>query len=116
MSPARPDPTTVPWHAVVNDEIGGWAVATAPGPTSQIDHRQAEIVADFVRTEAIARRIADDHNAILPGAARTPHHDAGRVRTDDEDLAIRRRELLDAMAASNAKRLDQIREREGRLL
>jgi hypothetical protein len=52
-----------------------------------------------------------------------PHHAACRERTDDEQQAITgrdvdelRAELLDRMAARNARRLDRIREDEGRLL
>lgn len=50
--------TPGPWYAVVNDLIGGWAVATVDKPCSAHNHEAGEgEVADFVH-EADARFIA----------------------------------------------------------
>ncbi len=51
------------WYAVVNDLVGGWAVATVDRPLSEIDtkSRTVVVVADFVSEEA-ARYIATLHN------------------------------------------------------
>lgn len=63
-----PDPhylkvMAVPWYAVVNDLIGGWAVSTVDAPLS--DNSGLDI-ADFV-SEDVARHIAALHNAWLGG-------------------------------------------------
>lgn len=58
------------WHAVVNDEVGGWAVATADKPLSELartDETGEWMVADFT-SEALARHIAELHNAALDTA------------------------------------------------
>jgi hypothetical protein len=62
----------------------------------------------------LAMSIHPEHRC--PGPRLEPHHRAARTPTDDEDLALRRRKLLDGMAASAKARLDRIRESEGRLL
>lgn len=61
----KPPATTVRWHAVANDIIGGWAVATVDLPVSQVDHRHHTVVADMVTSETLARHIADLHNTAL---------------------------------------------------
>jgi hypothetical protein len=60
------NPLTVPWFPIPDDTIGGWAVATADMPVSQVDTRRRDVVvvAHFA-DEATARRIAGLHNAAL---------------------------------------------------
>lgn len=45
-----------------------------------------------------------------------PHHRAAKGRTEDEALALRRRDLLERMGVKAAARLEEIRADEGRLL
>jgi hypothetical protein len=59
---------------------------------------------------------AADHCPAVRGGRLEPHHEAARTRTDDEAVALRQRDLLDRMERSNTRRLDALREREGRLL
>ncbi len=60
------DPLTVPWYPVVNDLVGGWAIATADLPLSEIDTRTREvlIVGEFA-SESLARNVAQLHNAAI---------------------------------------------------
>ncbi len=60
------DPFTVPWHPVVNDLVGGWALAAADPPLSEIDTRSRDVavVAEFA-DEAVARYVARLHNTTI---------------------------------------------------
>jgi len=62
------DLLAVPWFAVPNDEIGGWAIATVDQPTSQIrpDGDEVVVFALFGEEQA-ARHIVALHNATLDG-------------------------------------------------
>ncbi len=60
------DPLTVPWYPVVNDLVGGWALATADLPLSEIDTRGREVVVVAeLADEAIARYVARLHNTTI---------------------------------------------------
>jgi hypothetical protein len=56
-----------PWYAIIDDLIGGWAVATIDLPTSQIERRLSEefVVIDLCLDEDVARHVAELHNARL---------------------------------------------------
>lgn len=60
------DPINHEWFPVVDDLVGGWAVATVDRPLSEIDptNRRHAAVACFV-DERHARHIAGLHNASL---------------------------------------------------
>jgi hypothetical protein len=51
------------WYAVADPDVGGWAVATADRPTTDLGPGE-RCVAQFV-DEAIARHIARLHNTVL---------------------------------------------------
>lgn len=57
---------TVLWYPVVDDEVGGWAIATADKPVSQIDpvHSSEYVIGDFL-SEEIARHICTLHEQAL---------------------------------------------------
>lgn len=56
------------WYCVVNDEIGGWSIATADKLTTQLDRQAGEVeVATFVSKEA-AEHIVELHNYSLDPA------------------------------------------------
>lgn len=68
------NPMAVPWYAVVNDVIGGWAICNVDKPCSQqsINPEDGEIeIADFIQ-EDVARYIVRLHNERLAGASREP--------------------------------------------
>jgi hypothetical protein len=72
--PVRVNPFAVRWYPVVNNTVGGWAVATEDYPVSVLDDRSggALIVADLA-TERVARYIATLHNTQL-GLLPPPRH------------------------------------------
>lgn len=54
------------WYAVVDDTVGGYAVANVDKPTSEIDTRgQKERELVFAVTKAVADHIVQLHNAWL---------------------------------------------------
>jgi hypothetical protein len=60
------DPTLQYWHPMVNDEIGGWAVANYnTNATSKLNHKLGHHIMADCLTEAIARHIAKAHNDVL---------------------------------------------------
>lgn len=54
------------WYPVVNDLIGGWAVAQSPNPMSQRAEGE-QVAADFIASEAVANIIAFALNAVAEG-------------------------------------------------
>ena len=57
----------VPWYAVVDNLIGGWAVATADKTCADLDWQAGEVqVANFIG-EQTARHIAELHNKSTNG-------------------------------------------------
>lgn len=61
--------TQVPWYAMPDDTIGGWIVATAPLPASQLPSAEGgRQLGDFL-TEELARYVARLHNARLNASA-----------------------------------------------
>jgi hypothetical protein len=55
----------VRWYPVENDLIGGWSVMTVDKPPSQCDWSKGEIEVASFTGEAVARHIAELHNATL---------------------------------------------------
>lgn len=61
----KPEPLKQRWYPVINDLIGGWAVALVDKPLSEIDPMIGEwCVGDFM-DEAQARHVAELHNTWL---------------------------------------------------
>lgn len=56
---------TVPWYAVVDDLIGGWAVSNVNKTTAEMDFEQGEIEIASFASEEHARHIAELHNRSL---------------------------------------------------
>jgi hypothetical protein len=52
------------WYAVVDDLIGGWAVATADKPVSMFDNRREVVLYETV-SERIALHVVRLHNELL---------------------------------------------------
>lgn len=56
------------WYAVVDDEVGGWAVANVNKPTSRIDPMttRERVLVGFITWGEHARWIVELHNRSLP--------------------------------------------------
>lgn len=79
----------VQWYPVVNDLIGGWAVASVDEPCSKLDYENGEHeIADFA-VEQIAKHIANLHNEDLRRRGLLPAIDSinksvGRITMETE--------------------------------
>lgn len=58
------------WYAVVDDEVGGWAIATVDKPTSRIDPMttRERVLVGFITWGEHAEWLVQLHNRALPGA------------------------------------------------
>lgn len=91
--PSPSDPVTAaelwrrPWYVVPDDEIGGWAIATADLPTSQLNlsNRGERVIADAI-WEDHARWLVEAHNRLIANVTEpTP---AAAERTAREDAYV----------------------------